>query len=138
MGMYDDVICYYPLPVPELDGQEYPDLIPIDHSFQTKSLDSLMDEYVIYADGSITICDYDSVTIPDEEREAYKLKHNISFAPIFRRIEKPPKPFSYHGMMEIYTYIKKDDKSYWIEYTIKCTDGKVVSASLREFKITNL
>ena len=52
MGMFDDITCEYPLPLPEnqgeLGGRNWRE-----NGFQTKDFDCAMDNYRIRADGSL-------------------------------------------------------------------------------------
>jgi hypothetical protein len=50
MGMFDEITCDYPLPDSAL-----PDSAVQRESFQTKSLNCLMDQYAITADGSSSL-----------------------------------------------------------------------------------
>ena len=52
MGMYDDIICKYPLPLPE-DTKGY-----ISNGFQTKDLDCGLDCYEIREDGTLWLREY--------------------------------------------------------------------------------
>lgn len=45
MGMFDEIVCYYPLPNKEDEG----------HILQTKSLDSALNIYTIERDGSLRL-----------------------------------------------------------------------------------
>ena len=47
MGMFDDIVCKYPLPFPE-DTKGY-----IPNGFQTKDLDCGLDSYEIREDGTL-------------------------------------------------------------------------------------
>ena len=47
MGMYDDIVCKYPLPLPE-DTKGF---VPL--RFQTKDLDNAFDCYEISEDGTL-------------------------------------------------------------------------------------
>lgn len=52
MGMFDDLKCEFPLPLPEQQG-ELAECNWREHDFQTKSLDCLMDRYCIRKDGTL-------------------------------------------------------------------------------------
>ena len=60
MGMFDNIICKAPLPLPE-DIGELKDLKIIwdEEIFQTKDLDNLLDSYTIHKDGTLTFEEYD-------------------------------------------------------------------------------
>lgn len=47
MGMYDDIVCKYPLPLPEDTNGYVPD------SFQTKDLENILNHYEIRNDGTL-------------------------------------------------------------------------------------
>lgn len=67
MGMYDYIVCRYPLPtVP-------PSWTTVDQQYQSKSLDCEMDIYEIRDDGSLWVEEYD---IEDQsERTKWKTEH---------------------------------------------------------------
>jgi len=52
MGMFDDIKCECPLPLPEnqgeLEGRNWRE-----HGFQTKDFDCLLDQYCIHEDGTL-------------------------------------------------------------------------------------
>ena|SRR6266498_337889 len=52
MGMFDDIKCEYPLPLPEIQG-ELAGRNWRENGFQTKDFDCLMDQYCIYEDGTL-------------------------------------------------------------------------------------
>lgn len=67
MGMYDDIICRYPLPTTP------PSWATPDHRYQTKDLECRMDLYEIRDDGTLWVEEYD---IEDQsERAQWKAAH---------------------------------------------------------------
>lgn len=91
--MFDNVRCEYPLP----DG-----LVPIDQDFQTKSMDSVLDTYIITEKGALYVYEW-SIT--------YNTKK-----------EQQPQFLSYTGNMNFYTSV--GDK--WHEYNATFTDGLLI------------
>lgn len=70
-------------------------------SFQTKDMDCLLDNYLITSFGRLLV-DEGNINVDTE----------------------------YHGMLNFYTYIRGlSDKTYFIEYAAKFTDGKLVNVT---------
>ena len=55
MGMYDDIVCKYPLPLPEDTKGYVPD------RFQTKDLENLLNLYEIREDGTLWLYECEHV-----------------------------------------------------------------------------
>lgn len=106
MGMYDYIVCRYPLPtVP-------PPWATPDQQYQSKSLDCRMDVYEIRDDGSLWVEDYD---IEDRsERAKWKAKHPgeelpkelaesfLSLAGCMSRVNKRWVKQHFDGVVEFY------------------------------------
>jgi hypothetical protein len=91
MGMFDTVSCEYPLPDPRHQGLE----------FQTKSLESLLDHYLITGDGRLM-----------------RLARHHGVGPE-RDVEWP-----IHGDLVFYTSEDTPERT-WIEYVARFTHGRV-------------
>ena len=116
MGMFDDLTCEYPLPLPETQKL----------SFQTKNLDCDMDQYVITAGGRLMKKVFDYEEVPASERDAAGF-------PVWRIKEgsERQEDTAYHGFLNFYDYEPKDCPDLkWIEYRAKFTDGKLVDVKV--------
>jgi hypothetical protein len=118
MGMYDEIVCNYPLPDEEFQGK----------TFQTKSLDAMMDEYTITADGKLIKHDYDWAVVPEEERpyygtEEWDEKEFLRWAGSMRREPRGDIVVPHHGDIRFYNFF--DD--VWYEYIARFTNGELES-----------
>jgi hypothetical protein len=116
MGMFDEVVCKYPLP-----GTTETD-------FQTKSFDNMMFKYTITEDGRLLEETHEYDVVPEEERPYYgkpewETNPIVSIFGSLKRVNTKEEQIDFHGWMEIHT-IDKDNN--WLAYEIKFTDGKVV------------
>lgn len=98
MGLFDDVLCEYPLP-------EWPD--GEEPSFQTKDLECAMLRYRITADGRLLEAEY--------ERDSSGRGRVAGWTDI-----------DYHGYVTFYTSVPRDGGREWFEYRAKFTDGELV------------
>ena len=104
MGMYDELICEMPLP----DG------ITHTNDFQTKSMDNVLDQYTITADGELWCEPYQWNWGENREIKSERILH--------------------HGWISFHTFIgepydpekSKARLKVWLEYDAKFTDGKCV------------
>jgi hypothetical protein len=120
MGIFDSLICKYPLPDPEAQGVV----------FQTKSLGPSMLLYTITEDGELFVRKERWEDVPEEERPYYgKPEWYGEHAGLYRAIgsTKPiyegEEKVNFHGVVNFYHY--EDD--VWYEYNAKFTDGRLVS-----------
>lgn len=116
MGMYDDVVCNYPLPgTNEIE-------------FQTKSFENMLFKYTITEDGKLLEETYQLDVVPEEERPYYG-KPEWETNPLLRvcgslkRVNIKEEQMDFHGWMEIHT-IDRDER--FLEYKLKFTDGQLV------------
>src|SRR5690349_6199307 len=99
MGMFDDLRCKYPLPT--RDGAE--------RSFQTKSLDCLMDQIEIREDGTIWREHYDTEDHSDPNAEGL-----MRFAGMATRVNKEWHPLTFTGEVRFYDGFAPDG---WVEFS---------------------
>lgn len=94
MGMFDTIRCEYPLPDEKVQNE----------SFQTKSLDRLLDEYTITKRGRLIL---------------HKHQHYQS--------KKQDFEIAYHGDLTFYTSMgdRQDNTHEWFEYKARFTEGTV-------------
>ncbi len=122
MGMFDNVRLEYPLPDPEAQG-----LV-----FQTKSLDSLLDDFTVTSDGRLILHAVDFETVPEKERPNYgkpEWKHGAlsQLMGSIRRVPLGDAEIPYEGDVEIHTSTGSDETGdyRWYEYVIRFEEGRV-------------
>ena len=130
VGMFDTIICDYPLPLPdevkELKSPPAWDKI----QFQTKSLSisegpfgGFLDSYTIEDDGQI----YKDVLERDYEVD------EDGFSSVYERnngIEK----VDYTGNLVFYTDIQEEEYDYWVEFSALFWKGELKEIKLNEWK----
>jgi hypothetical protein len=110
MGMFDYVDINYDLPMPENAVPEHVvfiiNSIAADN-FQTKDFECMLDVYYLDKEGFL-----------------------------YQQISDKYKEYYVHQHVRCYTYIKipSEDASYWLEYDLKFTDGKLEKATAVEWK----
>lgn len=109
--MYDVLTCKYPLP------EEYADMQ--DREFQTKSLESLLDQYTITADGELWIrkAEREWVTDPKAVLGGY--------AKAIREWDERVEDF--HGDIYFYTFREEHELKDLVTFRARFTHGKVES-----------
>ncbi|MBA3601126.1 MAG: hypothetical protein H0W45_07760 [Acidobacteria bacterium] len=121
MGMFDYLKCEYTLP----------DSIAQNESFQTKSLDKVLGNYTITADGRLILHAVRYEFVPEEERPYYgKPEWEKPFGKICGSLTNIPTgavEIAYHGDIRFYTSIgsRENDDYEWVEYQARFTDGKL-------------
>lgn len=102
MGMFDTLKCKYPLPEKEVQ----------EDSFQTKSLDCLLDNYTITEQGKLIL---------------HRQRHYETAA---RKIE-----VDFHGNLRFYTSkgSREENNYQWFEYVARFTEGKLQWIKRLEF-----
>ena len=109
MGMYDHIRCLYPLPEPCTE-------------FQTKDLDSAMDNYEIRADGTLWIETYDVEDHSDPKAEGL-----MRIAGIMTRVNQAWVPTTHTGEVRFYGGSGSDS-----EYRAVFFEGKMRSLRAKE------
>ena len=126
MGMFDDIRCKYPLPMPE-NPQGYTG----SQEFQTKDLDCIMDYYEIREDGSLWV----------EKRETEFIKGDPkgkTFSERFGQIKTLKKWFEQVNITTtilMYHYAEYNDRDYDydVEYSVEFVGGKLNNVKLVSF-----
>ena len=129
MGMYDDIVCKYPLPLPE-DTKGY-----ITESFQTKDLDCGLDCYEIREDGTLWL----------RECEREYTEGNPNGKTFFEKfgMVKETKVWWTHvkttTTIRMYDYNNYNDGpyDYWVEFEIVFIDGVIDKIKLIKFEATD-
>ena len=115
MGMFDTIICEYPLPECTIKN------------FQTKSLKNFMMNYTLTDEGRLIAEEFEYDLVPEEERPYYGTKEwetNSLFSIIgsLRKINLRNVDTNYHG--DVVMYNQDEDKN-WIEFKVRFTEGVV-------------
>lgn len=132
MGMFDTVICEYPLPLPDevKELESPPNWEKV--QFQTKSLDTgssrdliagLMDSYTIEDDGQIYRDVIERNHEVDEEGLSLINERNNG-------IEK----VEFTGDLVFYTLHQENEYDYWIEFSALFWKGELKEIKLKEWK----
>jgi len=131
MGMFDNIQCNYPLPLP----LEIVDLLPdiYEEEIQTKCLDSLMDLYILEENG---------ILYKDDKKYEWKDDDSHYLKGYLEVIERKIIDTQYHGIINFYIYeriIDVEDKNKGIDisidYTAKFTGGKLEFIELKNYSI---
>lgn len=132
MGMFDTIVCKYPLPQPQ-NPQGYTGSI----DFQTKDLDNCLDYYEIREDGSFWIRKHQGEFIKGDENLESKPKSWSSKVGYFKTTKEWYEKVNFTGEIIMYDYqLTKDEGNYdySIEYKVKISKGKVKKITLNDFK----
>lgn len=128
MGMFDDIRCRMPMPMPadlgELTSVVWPDV-----NFQTKDFHCVLDLFEIREDGSLWHEEVEYEPIPEEERE------KGLFSPVIRRKSSKWVKHVYTGYVNFYTIFHRDVHDYWVEWRAHVIDGTVNELILDTWKL---
>lgn len=128
MGMFDNIECNYPLPVSKelLEIEEF-DISEVE--FQTKSLENLLELYIITEEGELfrRKAQYDW-----KDDDSYFLKGYME------KISEEDIKENFHGIIEFHCYEsyrrdvdgKKKEITVTVDYEAKFIDGKLTSIEL--------
>jgi hypothetical protein len=128
MGMFDNIECNYPLPISK-DLLDIEELNIYDVQFQTKSLENLMELYVITEDGEL---------LRKKNRYEWVDDDNYFLKGYMDVVSSADVKENFHGIIEFYfyeTYLKdvdgkKKEMTVTGEYEAKFVDGKLSSIEL--------
>jgi len=130
MGMYDDFVVDYNLPMPEdpngFSGTRY---------YQTKDLNCALDLYVVKDDGTVWLKKTEGQWIAGDPK-------GKSFSDKFGHFEtqKQWEEFYKHTFsIDMCGYVCSEEKpyDYWIDYKISFVDGVIKEVSLKKFEATD-
>ena len=102
MGMFDTVVCQYPLPDTDLR----------EHSFQTKSLDSVLEHYTITPAGRL---------VYHAERRELQEDKSAPLGFYMQVVDVWDEDTEFHGELEIHDSVA----GVWYEYLVYFADGQV-------------
>ena len=128
MGMFDEIVCKYPLPLPEDTKGFHP------YGFQTKDLDNALDCYEIREDGTLWLREC--------EREYTDGNPNGKTWSEKIGIVKETKVWWTHVKLtkkiNMYTYHQGENEyDYWVEFVVEFVDGIINKIELKKFDVTN-
>jgi hypothetical protein len=130
MGMFDDVVCKYSLPLPE-DPKGY-----CNDRYQTKDFDNALDLYEIREDGTLWLyaAEYEYT---DGNPNGKSLTERLSSRKEIKRWWEPVTNVTNQIRMYAFDTDANDKYDYWIEYKLTFVNGKVTEAKLLEFTATD-
>ena len=119
MGMFDDIKCEYPLPLPEIQS-ELAGRNWRENGFQTKDFDCLMDQYCIHEDGTLWQRTYAFET----SRKGRPRRKPVGWEPMSR----------FTGTVRFYDSINGQKVDYWVEWAAVFVTGKVTEVKLERWE----
>ena len=130
MGMYDTIICKYPLPMPD-DPKGYTG----SHDFQTKDLDLALSSYDIDENGQLFIHRHEGEWIEGNKNSESLFGRMGHFKTTKRWLEE----LNITTTIVFYDYqhSQNTDYDYFIEYETVFVNGKMTSAKLIKFEANN-
>ena len=125
MGMFDDIVCKYPLPLPE-DNKGFKSV-----GFQTKDLDNALDLYEIREDGTLWLFECEREYIGGDP-------NGVTFSERFGEVKQINKRWTHVKLtktINMYTYQHGEvDYDYWVEFTIEFVGGVINKIELKKFE----
>ena len=130
MGMFDEIKIEYKMPDSEIQNE----------TFQTKSLENMMDNYTITEEGRLIFHKHHYEEVPEEERPYYgkpewdESKTLFKFIGSMKSVHDEDIDMQYHGILEIHTMLGgfNSDDSEWFSYSLKFTDGTLINIERNE------
>ena len=128
MGMYDDIVCKYPLPLPEDTKGFHP------CGFQTKDLENALDCYEIREDGTLWLRECErEYTDGDPKGKTWSEKIGI-----VKETKVWWTPVKITKSINMYTYQHGEGQyDYWVEFVILFMDGVIQKIELQKFEATD-
>jgi len=125
MGMYDDIVCKYPLPLPEDTKGFHP------CGFQTKDLENALDRYEIREDGTIWLRECErEYTDGDPNGKTF-----IEKVGLVKETKVWWTQVKLNKIISMYTYQHGEGQyDYWVEFAIDFVDGVVNKIQLKRFE----
>lgn len=128
MGMYDDIVCKYPLPLPEDTKGFHP------CGFQTKDFENALDCYEIREDGTLWLREcVREYTEGDPKGKTWSEKFGI-----VKETKVWWTPVKLTTTINMYTYQHGEGQyDYWVEFVIEFVDGVLNKINLVKFETTD-
>ena len=130
MGMYDTIVCKYPLPIPD-DPKGYSG----SDDFQTKDLDLSLSNYTIDENGQLFIHRFEGEWEPGN-KDADSFIGKLGY---FKTTKKWLEQLNTTITVIFYDYQQSNNTNYdyFIEYEAVFVNGKITSVKLIEFTATH-
>lgn len=130
MGMYDTIVCKYPLPIPD-DPKGYTG----SDDFQTKDLDLSLSTYTIDENGQLFVHRFEGEWEPGN-KDADSFIGKLGY---FKTTKKWLEQLNTTITVVFYDYQQSNntDYDYFIEYEAVFVNGKITSVKLIEFTATH-
>ena len=128
MGMFDDIVCKYPLPLPEDTKGFRP------YGFQTKDLDNALDCYEIREDGTLWLreCEREYTDGNPNGKTWSEKIGSVKETKVWWTHVKLTKKIN------MYTYHQGENEyDYWVEFVVEFVDGIINKIELKKFDVTN-
>ena len=128
MGMFDDIVCKYPLPLPE-DTKGFKSA-----GFQTKDLDNALDCYEIREDGTLWLreCEREYTDGNPKGKTWSEKIGSVKETKVWWTHVKLTKKIN------MYTYHQGENEyDYWVEFVVEFVDGIINKIELKKFDVTN-
>lgn len=125
MGMFDNIICSYPLPL--TDELKALNIAWEEQDFQTKCLDCSMAVYKITVDGSLLeeVVEREYVLYTEEERKTASVKSWNMYKEVIEK-NRYHKPIAHHGTVTFYTSVAyTEEQDFWVEFVAYFVYGKL-------------
>jgi len=128
MGMYDDIVCKYPLPLPEDTKGFHP------CGFQTKDLENALDCYEIREDGTLWLRECErEYTDGDPKGKTWAEKIGI-----VKETKVWWTPVKLTKTINMYTYQHGEGEyDYWVEFVVEFVEGVINKITLLKFNATD-
>lgn len=137
MGMYDNLICEYPLPLP-LNLMEAKDVDFNKLTYQTKNLDNALESYTIRKDGTLWVKRYEK-EYSEGDPNAKSIMDKIGKCKILKEWDEQ---IYYTGTIQFYQGLQYDNintdnwnNDYWIDYQTIFVEGKINKIELLKFSV---
>ena len=125
MGMFDDIVCKYPLPLPEDTKGFQP------RGFQTKDLENALDLYEIREDGTLWLYECDREYTGGDP-------NGVTFSEKFGEVKEINKRWTHvklNKTINMYTYQHGEGEyDYWVEFAVEFVDGIINKITLLKFE----
>ena len=128
MGMYDDIVCKYHLPLPKDTKGFHP------CGFQTKDLENALDCYEIREDGTLWLRECEREYIDGDPRgKTWSEKIGL-----VKETKVWWTPVKITKSINMYTYQHGEGQyDYWVEFVIQFIDGVLQKIELKKFNATD-
>lgn len=128
MGMFDEIVCKYSLPLPEDTKGFHP------YGFQTKDLDNALDCYEIREDGTLWLreCEREYTDGNPNGKTWSEKIGSVKETKVWWTHVKLTKKIN------MYTYHQGENEyDYWVEFVVEFVDGIINKIELKKFDVTN-